>query len=96
MRYREIVCFVFSIVSFFVTSCGSDNETQAEPKSEWKGDTSAFTENFELRGAEADSLLYEKSQKNPFSTQFPGKLPSISKIRHISAITHLNSTKFET
>ena len=28
--------------------------------------------------------------------QFPGKLPSISKIKHISAITHQNSTKFET
>ena len=28
--------------------------------------------------------------------QYPGKLPSISKIKHISAITHQNSTKFET
>ena len=28
--------------------------------------------------------------------QYPGKLTGISKIKHISAITHQNSTKFET
>ena len=33
MRYRGIVCFVFSIVSFFVSGCGSDSETQPETKS---------------------------------------------------------------
>ena len=81
MRYREIVCFVFSLVSFFVTSCGSDNETQPEPKSEWKGDTSAFTEDFEFRGTEGDLLLYEKTQGPPFSgtlevTQMNGDLSS--------------------
>ena len=81
MRYREIVCFVFSIVSFFVTSCESDHETQAEPKSEWKGDASAFTENFEFRGTEGDLLLYEKTQGPPFSgtleaTQLNGDLSS--------------------
>ena len=67
MRYRGIVYFVFSIFSFFVSGCGSDTETQPNPKSEWKGDTSAFTEDFEFRGAESDSLLYEKSQGIPFS-----------------------------
>ena len=81
MRYREIVYFVYSIVSFFVTSCGSDNETQPEPKSEWKGDASAFTENFEFRGTEGDLLLYEKTQGTPFSgtleaTQVNGDLSS--------------------
>ncbi len=81
MRYRGIVCFVFSIVSFFVTSCESDHETQAEPKSEWKGDASAFTENFEFRGTEGDLLLYEKTQGPPFSgtlevTQMNGDLSS--------------------
>ena len=30
------------------------------------------------------------------SVLFPGKLPGISKIKHISAITHQNYTKFET
>ena len=67
MRYRGIVYFVFSIILLFVSSCGSDTETQPEPKSEWKGDASAFTENFEFRGVATDSLLYEKSQKIPFS-----------------------------
>ncbi len=67
MRSRGIVYIVFSIVSFFVSGCGSDTETQPEPKSEWKGDTSAFSENFEFREAQADSLLYEKSQNTPFS-----------------------------
>ena len=81
MRYREIVCFVFSIVSFFVTSCESDHETQAEPKSEWKGDSSEFTENFEFRGTEGYLLLYEKTQGTPFSgtleaTQLNGDLSS--------------------
>jgi hypothetical protein len=67
MRYREIVYFIFSIVSFFVSGCGSDTETQPNPKSEWKGDVSAFTENFEFRGTEGDLLLYEKTQGTPFS-----------------------------
>ena len=64
MRYWGIV---FSIVSLLVSSCGTDTETQPEPKSEWKGDSSAFTKDFEFREAEADSLLYEKNQKIPFS-----------------------------
>ena len=38
----------------------------------------------------------DQSQKNHLSVQFPGKLPGISKIKHISAITHQNSTKYET
>ena len=78
MRYRGIV---YSIVSLFVSSCGSDTETQPEPKSEWKGDASAFTENFEFRGTEGDLLLYEKTQGPPFSgtlevTQMNGDLSS--------------------
>ena len=67
MRYRGIVCFVFFIVSFFVSGCGSDTETQPKPKSEWKGDSSEFTENFEFRGTEGYLLLYEKTQGTPFS-----------------------------
>ena len=31
-----------------------------------------------------------------FSVQFPGKIPGISEIKHSSAITQQNSTKFET
>jgi len=87
MRYRGIV---YSIVSLFVSSCGSDNETQPEPKSEWKGDTSAFTENFELRGAEADSLLYEKSQKNPFSGSLERKQVNgdLSKEHYSNGVKH--------
>ena len=78
MRYRGIV---YSIVSLFVSSCGSDTETQPEPKSEWKGDASAFTENFEFRETEGDLLLYEKTQGPPFSgtlevTQMNGDLSS--------------------
>ena len=37
-----------------------------------------------------------KAKKNHLSMQFPSKLPGISKIKHISALTHQNSTKFET
>jgi antitoxin component YwqK of YwqJK toxin-antitoxin module len=81
MRYRGIVCFVFFIVSFFVSGCGSDTETQPKPKSEWKGDSSEFTENFEFRGTEGYLLLYEKTQGTPFSgtleaTQLNGDLSS--------------------
>ena len=81
MRYRGIVCFVFFIVSFFVSGCGSDTETQPKPKSEWKGDSSEFTENFEFRGTEGYLLLYEKTQGPPFSgtleaTQLNGDLSS--------------------
>jgi antitoxin component YwqK of YwqJK toxin-antitoxin module len=81
MRYRGIVCFVFLIVSFFVSGCGSDTETQPKPKSEWKGDSSEFTENFEFRGTEGYLLLYEKTQGTPFSgtleaTQLNGDLSS--------------------
>ena len=37
-----------------------------------------------------------KAKKLHLSLQFPGKLPGISKIKHISAITGQNSTKLET
>ena len=40
--------------------------------------------------------LKDHSQKFHLSMQFPGKLPGISKIKNISAITHQNSTKYET
>ena len=70
MRYRGIV---YSIVSLFVSSCESDTETQPEPKSEWKGDTSAFTEDFEFRGTEGDLLLYEKTRGTPFSGTLEAK-----------------------
>jgi antitoxin component YwqK of YwqJK toxin-antitoxin module len=73
MRYRWIISFLFSIVSLFVTSCGSDTETQPNPKSEWKGDALAFTENFEFRGTEGDLLLYEKTQGRPFSGTLEAK-----------------------
>ena len=87
MRYRGIV---YSIVSLFVSSCGSDTETQPQPKSEWKGDTSAFTENFELRRAEADSLLYEKGQKNPFSGSLERKQVNgdLSKEHYSNGVKH--------
>ena len=37
----------------------------------------------------------DQAKKFHLSMQFPRKLPSISKIKHILAITHQNSTKFE-
>jgi hypothetical protein len=67
MKYREIVSFVFSIVLIFISSCGSDTETQPKAQSEWRGDTSAFTESFEFRDTKAVPLLYEKTQSIPFS-----------------------------
>jgi hypothetical protein len=90
MRYRGIVYFVFSIVLLFVSSCGSDTETQPEPKSEWEGNTSAFTENFEFRGVEADSLLYEKSQEIPFSGSLERKQANgdLSKEHYSKGVKH--------
>mgnify|MGYP005655932371 CR=1 FL=1 len=90
MRYRPIFHFIFSIVSLFVASCGSDTETQPEPKSEWMGDTSAFTENFEFRGVEADSLLFEKIQEIPFSGRLERKEDNgdLSKERYSKGVKH--------
>ena len=90
MRYRGIVYFVFSIVLLFVSSCGSDTETQPEPKSEWKGDTSAFTENFEFRVVAADLLLYEKIQEIPFSGSLERKQANgdLSKEHYSKGVKH--------
>ena len=90
MRYRGIVYFVFSIVLLFVLSCGSDTETQPEPKSEWKGDTSAFTENFEFRVVAADLLLYEKIQEIPFSGSLERKQANgdLSKEHYSKGVKH--------
>jgi antitoxin component YwqK of YwqJK toxin-antitoxin module len=90
MRYRGIVYFVFSIVLLFGSSCGSDTETQPEPKSEWKGNTSAFTENFEFRGEAADLLLYEKSQEIPFSGSVERKQANgdLSKEHYSKGVKH--------
>ena len=40
--------------------------------------------------------MKNKAKKFYFSVQFPGKLPGISKIKHISAVTGQNSMKLET
>ena len=90
MIYRGIVYFVFSIVLLFVSSCGSDTETQPEPKSEWKGDTSAFTENFEFRVVAADLLLYEKIQEIPFSGSLERKQANgdLSKEHYSKGVKH--------
>ena len=90
MIYRGIVYFVFSIVLLFVSSCGSDTETQPEPKSEWKGETSAFTENFEFRVVAADLLLYEKIQEIPFSGSLERKQANgdLSKEHYSKGVKH--------
>ena len=90
MIYRGIVYFIFSIVLLFVSSCGSDTETQPEPKSEWKGETSAFTENFEFRVVAADLLLYEKIQEIPFSGSLERKQANgdLSKEHYSKGVKH--------
>tara|TARA_Y100000588_G_C14101402_1_gene858985 strand:- start:378 stop:833 length:456 start_codon:yes stop_codon:yes gene_type:complete len=96
MRDRRIVYFVFFIVSHFFLSCGTDTDVQPEPKSEWKGDSSAFTVNFEFRGGEADSLLYERSQKTPFSGSLERKQANgdLSKERYLKGVKHGLQVKY--
>ena len=90
MRYRGIVYFVFSIVLLFVSSCGSDTETQPEPKSEWKGNTSAFTEILSFVGQQLIRFCMRRVQEIPFSGSLERKQANgdLSKEHYSKGVKH--------
>ncbi|MBU62467.1 MAG: hypothetical protein CMI26_08190 [Opitutae bacterium] len=96
MRYRGIFFLIFSIFSLFVLGCGSDTKIQPVPKSEWKGDASEFTENFEFRVVADDSLLYEKIQDAPFSGRLERKEANgdLSKEHYSKGLKHGLQVKY--